>query len=169
MTDELTNKANDIGRFFIDKAIAEFRRHYCILLDQTESPIEILLGTALFAVLKGHPPEYTWSVCWRDEIIRTNWPPFRIVVQPKIGPYRADFAIQYPGDGPLIKTIVIECDGHDFHEKTKLQAAHDKKRDRWFQTRGIPVLRFTGSEIWADPIGCAEQVKPLVIWRQTAA
>ena len=52
----------------------------------------------------------------------------------------------------------MECDGHDFHERTKAQAAHDKTRDRALQARGLKVLRYTGSEIWADPFGCALDV-----------
>ena len=45
--------------------------------------------------------------------------------------------------------IAVECDGHEFHEKTKQQAARDKARDR---------DRFTGSEIWKDPGACADEV-----------
>ena len=52
---------------------------------------------------------------------------------------------------------MIECDGHDYHERTKEQAARDKKRDRFFASKGYKVLRFTGSEIWADPEAVAEE------------
>jgi hypothetical protein len=31
-------------------------------------------------------------------------------------------------------------------------------RDRWAQSNGIDIFRFTGSELWRDPLGCAEQV-----------
>lgn len=53
--------------------------------------------------------------------------------------------------------LVVECDGHDFHEKTKKQAAADKARDRALLTEGYTVLRFTGSEIWADADKCANE------------
>lgn len=76
-----------------------------------------------------------------------------------IGDYRADIALiaglQHFG---FIQKIAIECDGHDFHEKTKEQAARDKKRDRFFQSKGWVILRFTGSEIYNDPMKCAEEV-----------
>jgi len=71
-----------------------------------------------------------------------------------IGRYRADFAVLHKPD----RRIVVECDGHDFHEKTKKQAAHDKKRDRFLQGEGWPVLRFTGQEIVTDVEACATEV-----------
>ena len=79
----------------------------------------------------------------------------RVKVRPqaKIGPYRVDFLISC-GDIRMI----VECDGHDFHEKTKEQAAKDKKRDRWFQSNGFKVMRFTGSELWRDPWACADEI-----------
>lgn len=51
--------------------------------------------------------------------------------------------------------VAIECDGHDFHEKTKKQASRDKARDRAITAAGYSVMRFTGSEIWRDPFACA--------------
>jgi very-short-patch-repair endonuclease len=85
-----------------------------------------------------------------------------IVIQYPCGDYRADFAMKRTvrrGDlllrGP---NVLVECDGHDFHEKTKEQAARDKERDRYLQECGFYVLRFTGSELYRDPPGCAEQV-----------
>jgi len=63
--------------------------------------------------------------------------------------YRVDFLISVY-DAVLLEgmTFVIECDGHDFHEKTKEQARKDKKRDRDLITNGYMVMRFTGSEIY---------------------
>jgi hypothetical protein len=58
----------------------------------------------------------------------------------------------------ITKDIIIECDGHDFHERTKAQAARDKKRDRILQSIGYNVFRFTGSEIYNDAITCAYEV-----------
>jgi very-short-patch-repair endonuclease len=49
------------------------------------------------------------------------------------------------------KPIFVECDGHDFHERTKEQAERDRSKDRAIQAAGIPILRFTGREIWRDP------------------
>ena len=52
----------------------------------------------------------------------------------------------------------IECDGHEYHERTKEQAQRDRSRDRMIQRDGLPVLRFTGSEIYRDPCGCAQEI-----------
>lgn len=72
--------------------------------------------------------------------------------------YYADIVVTYPGDNESELKIVVECDGHDYHERTKEQAARDKARDRAMQRLGYTVIRFTGSEIWRDPVGCAKEV-----------
>lgn len=47
--------------------------------------------------------------------------------------------------------MAIEVDGHEFHEKTKTQASHDKKRDRYLLSMNIPVIRYTGTEVYRNP------------------
>jgi very-short-patch-repair endonuclease len=100
--------------------------------------------------------------------------------QVELGDWRADFVIyRYDWMCEKWRIVIIECDGHDFHERTKEQAARDRSRDRRVSLSGFVVLRFTGSEIWKDPLGCAEQVmrwftaesvreKPLDIPRATS-
>ena len=84
--------------------------------------------------------------------------------QATINSYRVDFAWvrrwHRHTDGVFVSTpvVVIECDGHDFHERTKEQAQKDKERDRVLQSLGFNVLRFTGSEIWRDALGCVRSV-----------
>jgi hypothetical protein len=62
--------------------------------------------------------------------------------------------------GPLVveERMVIECDGHNFHEKTPEQASRDKNRDRELLNAGYPVMRFTGTEIVSSPMKCTEQI-----------
>jgi very-short-patch-repair endonuclease len=83
-----------------------------------------------------------------------------LIPQFKVGVYRADFAIQRSSryGAKLSPRVLVECDGHDFHERTKEQAQRDKARDRELQAVGYYVLRFTGSEIWNDAAGCVEQI-----------
>jgi very-short-patch-repair endonuclease len=79
--------------------------------------------------------------------------------QVQVGPYRADFLFvrwREGGDPPLL--VAVECDGHEFHERTKAQAARDRARDREMLENGVVVFRFTGSEIWADAGKCVAQV-----------
>lgn len=71
---------------------------------------------------------------------------FTIYPQQKILDYTVDFLIVY-GD----KYIVIECDGHEWHEKTKEQASKDKKRDRELQKEGYIVFRYSGSDVNKEP------------------
>jgi very-short-patch-repair endonuclease len=68
--------------------------------------------------------------------------------------YRLDFAI------PREK-VAIEIDGHEFH-KTKEQRTKDTKRERYLQSKGWQVIRFTGTEIFENVYGCVEEVKNLV-------
>lgn len=86
-----------------------------------------------------------------------------IVFEPqvKIGKYTVDFLIDEPIEDEN-KHIVIECDGHDFHEKTKEQAKHDKERDRFLQKEGYSVYRFTGSEIFNNPLQVLSEIEEIV-------
>ncbi|QQE80900.1 endonuclease domain-containing protein [Alicyclobacillus sp. SO9] len=107
-----------------------YRRHYegltrRLLEQETESPIEAILYLHL----------RDWMII-RPVLVRTQVP---------IGSYRVDFLLS-----TLKKQLVIECDGHDFHEKTKKQAARDKKRDRDLIKMGYTVIRYTGTEICND-------------------
>jgi very-short-patch-repair endonuclease len=79
-------------------------------------------------------------------------------IQAQIANYRADFMFVNVDEKGVMRRIVVECDGHDFHERTKEQAARDRARDRWMTEHGIIVLRFTGSEIWRDAKKCVEQI-----------
>jgi very-short-patch-repair endonuclease len=66
--------------------------------------------------------------------------------------YRADFLLELG-----VRKLAIECDGHEFHDRTKQQAAYDRARDRELLRIGIPTIRFTGSEIIHSPERCAEE------------
>lgn len=81
-----------------------------------------------------------------------------LVQQMPVGPYRADFGIVAATSNDRSLVVAVECDGHDFHEKTKEQVAKDKARDRAFVERDIRVFRFSGAEIWRDAGECADQV-----------
>lgn len=53
---------------------------------------------------------------------------------------------------------VVECDGHDFHEKTKEQVAKSNEKTRKLQEYGYQVLRYSGSEIYHSPYKCASNL-----------
>lgn len=71
-------------------------------------------------------------------------------------PYRVDLFIR--DDKTRKPVCIIECDGHEFHEKTKEQVQEDKKRDRILAKKGYIVLRFTGSEIINDVNNCVSEI-----------
>lgn len=126
-----------------------------------ESPIEELLMAALYSASKISD--------LRLDFMHGDSPPAQayydeaafVYQQATIGPYRVDILIHdasLPFDLAQPRFMVVECDGHDFHERTKEQARRDKQRDRFLQSKGFKVLRFTGSEIWADPDNCADEI-----------
>jgi len=77
-------------------------------------------------------------------------------------PYLPDFVLyrvspRPDGEGWDEAELIVELDGHQFHEKTPEQAEHDKRRDRWFTARGHRVVRFTGREVWRDVHACVAE------------
>jgi very-short-patch-repair endonuclease len=60
------------------------------------------------------------------------------------------------------RQIAIELDGHDFHERTKEQAAQDRARERTIVRHGYIIQRFTGSEVYRNPRKCVEEVIELI-------
>ena len=75
--------------------------------------------------------------------------------------YRVDFYLKLDQD----VNIVVECDGHEYHEKTKDQARRDRKRDRKLQQISEVdfVFRFTGSEIYNNPEKCVNEIEDAFI------
>jgi very-short-patch-repair endonuclease len=74
--------------------------------------------------------------------------------------YKADFVVLRK-DHDL--RLVVEIDGHDFHEKTRSQVAKDKARERAIVRAGYTVLRFTGSEVVRNPRKCVEEVASVAV------
>ena len=159
-----------------------------VLLDTLESEIEVamLFGLIICArdqwmgvdvkfthpspPFSDHPYYLSFNIKnWKDSL--------EIEPQARLGDFRVDFLLTFTGERPIPviqseretlsphqefrpiqKKMIVECDGHDFHEKTKEQAKRDKSRDRTLQSLGLPVYHYTGSEIWKDVFGSASQV-----------
>jgi very-short-patch-repair endonuclease len=119
------------------------------LLAKCESPIERIFYTQFICVKS-----------WLDlRSINTRIKIFpQKIIKTSGNEYRVDFYIEKPkSDGETIK-LIIECDGHEFHERTKEQAMRDKKRDRELIKCGYKVIHFTGSEIYKDAFYCVNEV-----------
>lgn len=133
----------------------------------TESPIERIL-LAQF-VHPGTGAEFVTKV----ELIRPQsgmvanalpppYPGIYVYPQITIGEYRVDFYLVHV-DQEEGSPLIVECDGHDFHEKTKEQARRDKARDRYLVSQGYRVLRYTGSEIYNNPEGVAHEILSVLL------
>ncbi|MEW6639026.1 MAG: DUF559 domain-containing protein [Pseudomonadota bacterium] len=132
-----------------------------------DSPVELVFGLALFERLSTY---YAKWGCWiysqqeytsllQTPDLKNRRGTFAIVPQlayEVIG--RLDFAIFIPGLTGSFPMVAIECDGHQFHERTVEQASKDRKRDRALQKYGIPVLRFTGTDIVRRSVELADEV-----------
>ena len=79
--------------------------------------------------------------------------------------YRTDFLISVfykTRKGNILKMFAIECDGHDYHEKTKKQVAYNNQRERDLKAAGYEVVRFSGSEIYKDARGCVQDLMKII-------
>lgn len=87
---------------------------------------------------------------------RPNSPSDCIFLAPQvqIGVYRVDFLLGIGTESSDADCVVIECDGHDFHDRTPQQAERDKSRDRYLNQHVKAVARFTGREIYRDVDAC---------------
>lgn len=139
-------------------------------IKRCESPIESYMCVALhfmFVGLYADVPEFRprqpdcWP--WHDDILETgdcdDYAYVDVFQQVEVEQYRVDFLIIAKPFGATRRTfIVVECDGHDFHERTKEQAMRDRKRDRSLTMKGFKVFRFTGREIYRDAEGCVREI-----------
>jgi very-short-patch-repair endonuclease len=131
-----------------------------------ESVIELslCLSLGMAARAKGYAVLYDFGGCnvYGDPDGETT-----VRVQPQLALYnfRVDFLVtmnrvEDSAAGVEVSShqIVVECDGHEFHERTREQATSDRERDRMLQFHGLGVLRFTGSDIWTDTFKCSEEI-----------
>jgi very-short-patch-repair endonuclease len=125
------------------------------------SPIEQIMLAALMWTEYGGYEKKLIEIAepgTRHEATQSN-----VVIAPQhlIGRHTVDFGIFIRFIANEEIRIVVECDGHEFHEKTKEQAARDKSRQCDPEIAGWRVMRFTGSMIWRDHRWCADRVAKL--------
>ena len=58
--------------------------------------------------------------------------------------------------------VVIELDGHVFHERTKDQVRARNRKDRAVQTANFAICHFSGSEVVGDGEACVDAAVELV-------
>jgi hypothetical protein len=150
-----------------------------VLEKYCESPIERLMLLSLldlmggdgipvafeFAATRGIPAQRVVGFQIPGNTPTIVVPQLRVEVEVDdgLGPvkreHRLDIAVRFP---PSV-IIDVECDGHDFHERTPEQAQRDKARDRAVQAIGVHVARFTGAEITRDLYQAAWSVLRLAV------
>jgi len=93
--------------------------------------------------------------------IELSCPRINITPQYEIGKYRVDYFLSQSGYDAILKKdsgekkLVVELDGHAFHDKDEKQRRYEKARDRYLQKQGLTVFRYTGSEIFKNPFNAA--------------
>lgn len=138
---------------------------YLELMDDCESPIEKMLGARLLFAHDGYNSLkfLPFHDANSPEELRAFRPEFGTIFYPqaRVAEYRVDFFLVTTCKGESSFTV-IECDGHDFHEKTKEQVSRDKKRDRAITAAGASILRFSGSDIHRKLEECVEEIEEVL-------
>ena len=137
----------------------------CKLSGLVASPVELILGVAIFEALKNL---YSWP-CWiysdleSKNFVAARWNTFAIVPAFGVaGVGHVDFAIFARQISVVAPLVIVEADGHRFHQLTPEQASEDKRRDRALQKIGFPFLRYTGTDIVRDSDSYAWEIAAFV-------
>jgi len=117
-----------------------------------ESPIE----ERMLAALALHCEDREMRISLRKRL-PTCWPVLEVHPQYQLDDLRLDFLVLLRCNSDAVM-MVVECDGHEFHERTKEQAERDRCRDREIQSLDVPIFRFTGTEIHRDGDACAREI-----------
>jgi very-short-patch-repair endonuclease len=129
----------------IEDQINHFNEKFQLIEQFIKSPIERIAFSELF----------NWKYeLGLEKVIKLN-------VQQKFGPFIVDIHLCCKHGGKITE-IVVECDGHDFHEKTKRQVSRDKERDRYFTKKGFFLLRYSGSDLVRKPSTVVSDIEEIL-------
>lgn len=161
--------SNDWARDgFVRRVLDAFRRPFN---EEVGERLMFAMGQALSRPQLESPLEAAFLACW--ELYRlmpygngVSGGDFSLVQQVEVSGYRLDFQVTLAGDhwrgvAERYPKICIELDGHEFHERTKEQVTHRNRRDRALSLAGWRVVRFSGSEVYRNPLQCVKEA-----WRQ---
>lgn len=141
----------------IEEGIHKAHKEFGAGLKFCESPIEAVILAGLVFSYYGPKLRIPARVC----VPKYLPPDCGVVVFPQfqIANFRLDFLVAGRLRNGRRRWINVECDGHDYHEDvSKRKWDDDRIRDAFMKTMGVQVFRFSGSEIWANPSGCAQEV-----------
>lgn len=119
-----------------------------------ESPIEKILCVAVDVVQFMRREEFdNWLFYWIPQCdVEDNNKTYRVDFMLTLEFFSEDYSNRSSVD------IVIECDGYEFHQKTKQQVKHDNEREMRIKLLGYDVLRFSGTQIYENPMKCANDI-----------
>lgn len=167
--------ACDRARELVQRAIECRTERLRSLVALCESPIEEILLISMWDHWGCRVAAGERSM---EALIRLEGGISRLAIEPQreiatgASLYRADFLVYLMPHVAVQSTArffttVVEVDGHDFHERTQLQAARDRQRDRALLLEGLRTVRFTGSEVFNRPDDCVRELDAL--FRQGSA
>jgi hypothetical protein len=154
----------------------------CKLWGLVGSPTEFILAMAVFRAFARSDEAWTPWVYSYEEYRQTvaEGGPFQIGLFALVPALQVDqvgevdLAIFAPGLNKRRPVVVVETDGHAFHERTVDQASNDRRRDRILQRSRVPVFRFTGTDVVRSSEECAHEIidyvnerAQLSAWRRT--
>lgn len=161
-------RVREFARDLEDRRPSPDIEHARFAFDRCESPIEeLFLAYMADCWNQGSPWCFWWNTGTFEEaaILRekyvvgtfTHADHGTVIVMTQVPwkPRRHDLVLM---SHKTKKLLCVELDGHDFHERSKAQAAKDKSADRILQRAGFPVFRFTGSEVWRDAAACVAEM-----------
>lgn len=154
-TDDLKNILSEKVYNYLTLEIADCDITLLQSLWNCESPVEQLLAIAmqsinLTGIFNFNPFIDVITIENQKEIIVCD------------NKYRVDFYIPVYYKNQENKFFIIECDGHEFHQKTKKQVESDNERQRNLQRAGYEIIRFSGTEIWHRPYRCAMEILHII-------
>ena len=141
----------------------------CKLWGLTGSPTESILTLALFNKLCHFYdgwicrvyPEHEYQQALAEKKI--NGGSFVLVPQWSVNQVGlVDLAVFIPGLNHRQPVVVVECDGHQFHERTPEQASKDRRRVRILQRLGIWVYPFTGTDVVRNSEESAQEIAEFI-------
>jgi hypothetical protein len=137
----------------------------CKLWGLTGSPTESILTLALFHKLAHF---YDGWICrvyseheYRQALSEAKIDGGSFVLVPQWSVNQVglvDLAVFIPGLDPNRPFLVVETDGHQFHERTPEQASKDRRRLRTLLRMGIPVYPFTGTDVVRSSEESAQEI-----------
>lgn len=152
-----------VFRAIVNQEMERIFHYFLMVSNKCQSPIEKIMLYAL--IIAGREETQT---CIADGYLfgeQHGYSTLYIEPQAKVENYRLDFlltleerSLRNQDEVVACPKIAVECDGHDFHNRTREQARHDRERDRQVQAAGLRIYRYTGSEIWADVFKCAHEI-----------